>query len=83
MITVNVQEAQTHLSRLIAQVEAGEDVVIARNGKPVARLNRVRQLGKPRFGSWKGRISIDDSFFDPLPEEELVAWEGDCSCDYC
>lgn len=83
MITVNVQEAKTHLSRLLARVEAGEDVIIARNGKPVARLNGVRQLGKPQFGSWKGRISIDDSFFDPLPEEELAAWEGDYSCDYC
>ena len=41
MVTVNVHEAKTNLSRLLAQVEAGEDVVIARNGKPVARLVRV------------------------------------------
>ncbi len=76
MTTVNIHEAKTHLSRLLAQVEAGEEVVIARNGKPVARLVACEQQGKPQFGSLKGRIKIDDSFFDPLPEEELAAWEG-------
>ena len=75
MLTVNVHEAKTHLSRLLAKVEAGENVIIARSGKPVARLVGYRREGKPQFGSWKGRISLDDSFFDPLPEEELAAWE--------
>ncbi len=77
MVTVNVREAKTNLSRLLAQVEAGEDVVIARSGTPVARLVRVQKRGKRQFGSMKGRIKLDDSFFfDPLPEEELAAWEG-------
>ena len=76
MITVNVHEAKTHLSRLLVQVEAGEDVVIARSGMPVARLVRVQKRGKRQFGSMKGRIKFDDRFFDPLPEEELAAWEG-------
>lgn len=76
MKTVNIHEAKTNLSRLLAQVEAGEEVVIARNGKPVARLVACKRRGKPQFGSWKGRIALDDSFFDPLPEEELVLWEG-------
>ena len=76
MVTVNVHEAKTHLSRLLAQVEAGEEVVIARNGKPVARLAPLHGRGKPRFGSWKGRIAVEDAFFEPLPEEELSAWEG-------
>ena len=83
MVTVNVHEAKTHLSRLLAQVEAGEEVVIARNGKPVAKLAPVRKRGKRQFGAMKGLISIDDRFFEPLPEEELAAWEGTCSCDYC
>ena len=74
---VNVHQAKTHLSRLLAQVESGEEVVIARNGKPVARIVRVEKQGKRQFGSMKGRIKLDDSFFDPLPEEELAAWEGD------
>ncbi len=81
MVTVNIHEAKTNLSRLLAQVEAGEEVVIARNGTPVARLVRERPRGKRQFGAWKGRISIDDSFFDPLPEEELALWEGTGSCD--
>ena len=76
MMTVNVTEAKTHLSRLLAQVEAGEDVVIARRGKPVARLVRFKQRGKRHFGALKGKIDLDDSFFDPLPEEELALWEG-------
>ncbi|MCY3645891.1 MAG: type II toxin-antitoxin system Phd/YefM family antitoxin [Chloroflexota bacterium] len=77
MTTVNIHEAKTHLSRLLAQVEAGEDIVIARNGKPVARLVPCEEQGRREFGVLKGRIKLDDSFFDPLPEEELAAWEGD------
>ena len=76
MIRVNVHEAKTNLSRLLAKVEAGEEVVIARSGTPVARIVRVQKQGKREFGSMKGRIKFDESFFDPLPEEELAAWEG-------
>ena len=76
METVNVHEAKTTLSRLLAQVEAGEEVVIARNGKPVARLVPFQQQGRRQFGSMEDRISVDPLFFDPLPEEELAAWEG-------
>ena len=83
MITVNVHEAKTNLSRLLAQVESGEDVIIARNGKPVARLAPVQKRGKPQTDVFKGKFVLPDSFFDPLPEEELKAWEGDCDCDYC
>ncbi len=73
---VNVHEAKTQLSRLLAQVEAGEDVVIARRGEPVARLVACRPVGNREPDVLKGRIVIPDSFFDPLPEEELAAWEG-------
>ena len=76
MPVVNVHEAKTNLSRLLAQVEAGEDIIIARSGTPVARLVRFQKRGKRQFGSMKGRVRLDDSFFDPLPEEELAAWEG-------
>ena len=55
MVTVNVHEAKTNLSRLLARVEAGEEVVIARNGKPVARLERVQQRGLRQPGRWKGQ----------------------------
>ena len=76
MATFNVHEAKTHLSKLLAKVEAGEEVIIARNGKPVARLVACQRGGKRRPGTFKGKIKIDDSFFDPLPEEELTLWEG-------
>ena len=76
MITVNVHEVKTSLSRLLAKVEAGEEVVIARSGTPVAQIVRVQKQGKRQFGSMKDRIKFDESFFDPLPEEELAAWEG-------
>ena len=76
MLTVNVHEAKTHLSRLLARVEAGEEVVIARNGKPVAQLVLCKPKGRPQPGSMSGLFEVPDSFFDPLPEEELAAWEG-------
>ena len=72
----SVHEAKTHLSRLLAEVEAGATVVITRRGKPVARLEAVAER-RPRVpGSMKGRIAIDERFFEPLPEEELRAWDG-------
>ncbi len=77
MLKVNVHEAKTNLSRLLAQVEAGEEVVIARNGKPVARLVACGRRGKRRPDVLKGKITVPDSFFDPLPEDELRAWEGE------
>lgn len=75
MSIVNIHQAKTQLSRLLVRIEAGEEVVIARNGKPVARLVRFRERGKRRFGALRGKINIDESFFDPLPESELAAWE--------
>ena len=75
MATVNVREAKTHLSRLLARVEAGQEVVIARNGLPVARLVPVKRRGKRRFGALKGRLVVPDSFFEPLPESALAVWE--------
>ncbi len=77
MTVVNVHQAKTHLSRLLAQVEDGEEVVIARNGAPVARLVGVKKRGQRHPDILKGKIVISDSFFDPLPEEELRAWEGE------
>ena len=75
MAVVNIHQAKTQLSRLLVQVEAGDEVVIARNGKPIARLVRFRVRGKRRFGALRGSIEVDESFFDPLPEAELASWE--------
>ena len=78
MVQVNVREAKAQLSRLLKLVEAGEEVVIARNGVPVARLVALpKKAGKRQPDQWKGMITVPDSFFDPLPEEELARWEGD------
>jgi len=78
MTVVSVHEAKTHLSRLIEKVLAGEEVVIARNNRPVARLVReAPPKKKPLLGALKGQIVFDESFFDPLPEDELAAWNGE------
>lgn len=74
MTTVNVHEAKSQLSRLLAQVEAGEEVIIARNGKPVAQLVACKSKPKRQPDTMKGLISIDERFFEPLPEEELELW---------
>ena len=76
MAQFNVHEAKARLSQLLAQAEAGEEVVIVRRGKPVVRLVPYKPHAKRRFGAMKGQIRIDDGFFDPLPEDELDAWEG-------
>ena len=73
---VNIHDAKTRLSRLVAAVEAGEEVVIARAGKPVARLVPYADAPvKRQFGSMKGRVWTTDAFFEPLPEDELARWE--------
>ncbi len=79
MVTVNVHEAKTQLSRLLAQVEAGDEVTIARNGTPVARLVAYKPPGKREFGAMKGDkfwAEMGDLILEPLPEEELRLWEG-------
>lgn len=76
MVVVNVHQAKTQLSRLLAQAEAGEEVVIARRGEPVVRLVACKSPGKRQPDVLKGKVVIPDSFFEPLPEEELRAWEG-------
>ena len=78
MTVVSVHEAKTHLSRLIERVLAGEEIVIARNKEPVVRLVREAPPRKrPLLGAFKGEFTFDDSFFDPLPEEELARWNGE------
>ena len=76
---VKIHEAKTNLSKLIARVEAGEEIVIARGDKPVARVVPITEAKRrPQFGALKGKLPHipDEFFFDPLPEEELRAWEG-------
>ncbi len=145
MATINMHDAKTSLSDLVARAEAGEDIIIARRNKPVVRLVPVKPVGEPPrrglsgfgephhgeahigkshfggfaeeaqlniddleralrtqrefvitqggkpmahvapidhtpktrgLGAWKGRFTLPESFFDPLPDDELLAWEG-------
>lgn len=72
---VNVHEAKTHLSRLLERVHAGEEIILAKAGTPYARLvplSNEKPVRRP--GRLVGQISA--AFFDPLPEEELRAWES-------
>ena len=76
MTTVNVQEAKTQLSRLLGLVEAGEEVVIARYGKPVARLVRVTPAGRRRRpGTWRDSLRIADDFNDELDADWMDSLE--------
>jgi len=73
-----VHQAKTQLSKLIASALEGEEVVIARGSKPVVRLTPVEPAKKKRvFGALKGKIAFSDSFFDPLPDDELALWNGE------
>lgn len=67
---VNVHEAKTHFSKLLERVALGEEVVIAKAGKPVAKLVAI-ESHRPRFtlGSAKGEFVVPDDFNDPLPKE--------------
>lgn len=77
-ITVNVHDAKTHFSRLLEQAHTGQEIILAKAGKPYARL---MPLAPPSDASRKpgrlaGKIHIGEEFFEPLTEEELHAWEG-------
>lgn len=73
---VNVHEAKTHLSRLLRRVAAGEEIVIARGGVPVARLVPVERARPRRFGIDRGRLTVPEDFDRPLPEDVLRDFEG-------
>jgi prevent-host-death family protein len=77
MTVVNIYDAKTQLSKLIEEAAAGNDVVIARGGKPVARLTRLdTPKRKLKFGVLKGKIKVSADFDAPLPSELLAQFEG-------
>lgn len=74
-LTINVHEAKTHFSRLLEQAHAGQEILLAKAGKPYARLMPLAPSGvKRQAGRLSGRVP--ETFFEPLPEEELDVWEG-------
>jgi prevent-host-death family protein len=77
MKIVNIHAAKTHFSRYVEEVERGEEVIIARAGKPVARLVPLKARPRARrLGLLEGRIHIADDFDAPLPEDVIKIFEG-------
>jgi prevent-host-death family protein len=77
MRTVNIHAAKTHLSRLVEDAAAGEEIIIAKSGKPIARLCPLAaQPGKRQLGALEGKLRIPDDFDAPLPDWLLDAFEG-------
>jgi prevent-host-death family protein len=76
MLTLNIHEAKTHLSKLIERVENGDEVIIAKAGKPVARLVPIAGVPIRRPGSMKGKFIVPDDFDAPLPDEILATFNG-------
>lgn len=75
--TANVYEAKTRLSQLVDKAASGEDVVVSRNGKPLARITRLEPPRRRiRFGVLEGEIRIARDFDVPLPDEVLAGFEG-------
>jgi prevent-host-death family protein len=82
MRTVNVYEAKTQLSKLLAEVEAGEEVIVARNGVPIARITAIQPRRKRQAGDWRTypgweNFVYDPSIFAPMTDEQLKeeGWE--------
>lgn len=77
METVNIYDAKTRLSQLVDKAAAGEDVVVSRNGKPVARITQL-EPAKPRvrFGLLKGKLRVPADFDAPLPADIVAGFEG-------
>jgi prevent-host-death family protein len=75
--TVNIYDAKTRLSRLVEEAARGEDILIARAGRPVARLTRLKQASRRRrLGPLDGKFKIPDDFNRPLPDDVVRAFEG-------
>jgi prevent-host-death family protein len=75
----NIHEAKTHLSRLVERAAAGEEIIISKAGRPMARLGPVPRVVTPREpGRWRGRVVIRDDF-EELPPEIAAAFRGEGS----
>lgn len=76
-VIYNLYEAKTSLSRLVDRAASGEEIILAKAGKPLAKLVPFRPSGTPRQpGGWEGRMRIADDFDAPLPPELQAAFEG-------
>lgn len=77
MPTVNIHEAKTNFSKLVDAAASGEEIIIAKAGKPVARLVQIQPAKTVRkFGILKGKVHVADDFDAPLPDDVIAAFEG-------
>jgi prevent-host-death family protein len=72
---VSVHAAKTHLSQLLARVEEGEVITIARGRTPVAKLVPIAPKAKREFGAMRDKIGVGPKFFEPLSEDEIDRWD--------
>jgi prevent-host-death family protein len=73
---INIHEAKTHLSKIVDEVAAGAEVIIAKSGKPMARLSPIGALTPKKLGLLKGKVKVQDDFNEPLDEEVIAEFEG-------
>ncbi len=77
MRTINIHEAKTHLSRLVEDAAEGEEIILAKAGRPVARLVPLATGRRLRIGLLKGKLVVPDDFDAPLPDAVLGSFEGE------
>ena len=73
---VNVHEAKSQLSRLLERAHQGEEIIIAKNGRPYARLVAIEPTPPRQLGFLRGSFVVGPEFFEPLSDEDLALWEG-------
>jgi prevent-host-death family protein len=75
--TYNVQEVKAQLSKLLQEVDSGKEIIIAKSGKPMARISRIEEgSSKIRFGVLKGKVKVSEDFDAPLPDDLISKFEG-------
>ncbi len=77
MTVFTVHAAKTTLSKLVERAERGEEIVIARGRQPAVKLTPVKPPARREFGLYRGVANVGPDFFEPLPDEQLRAWEGE------
>ncbi|MDO8894547.1 type II toxin-antitoxin system Phd/YefM family antitoxin [Nitrosomonas sp.] len=78
MLTINIHEAKTHFSRFIEKAAAGEEIIIAKAGKPIAKLVPLHSLSSPRsLGIFKGQLNVPEDFDAALPEDVAMQFQSE------
>lgn len=75
-MVVNIHDAKTHFSAYLNRALQGEEIIVARAGKPVAKLValKTQKPGKRKLGIYEGQMQVPDAFFEPMSEDEIKDW---------